>query len=58
MPNKDIDEGIDTEEEAKWIYYSDEALSYGLELVYLIEEELFGELVKDLRRVAMKREIC
>lgn len=41
-PNKEIDEEIDTEEEAKWIYYSDEALSYGLELVYLVEEELFG----------------
>ncbi len=38
------------EVDSKWIFYADEALSYGLELVYLIEEEIFSECAKELRR--------
>lgn len=45
---------MDTEEESRWVYYADEALSYGLELVYLVEEELFSELARDLRKLTIK----
>ncbi len=38
------------EQDSRWIFYADEALSYGLELVYLIEEEVFNELAKELRK--------
>jgi hypothetical protein len=38
------------EVDSKWIFYADEGLSYGLELVYLIEEEVFSECAKELRR--------
>ena len=54
VPNKDVDEELDIEEESRWVYYADEALSYGLELVYLVEEELFSELAKDLRKLMIK----
>ena len=30
--------------DSAWIYYADEALSYALELVYMIEEELYKEV--------------
>ncbi len=54
VANKDVEEELDTEEESRWVYYADEALSYGLELVYLVEEELFSELAKDLRKLMIK----
>lgn len=38
------------ENDSKWIFYADEALSYGLELVYLVEEEIFSEFTRELRR--------
>lgn len=38
------------EVDSKWIFYADEALSYGLELVYLIEEDIFNECAKELRK--------
>lgn len=42
------------DQDSKWIFYADEALSYGLELVYLIEEEIFNEMAKDLRKRMLK----
>ncbi len=36
------------ERDSKWIFYADEALSYSLELVYLIEEDIFSEVGRDL----------
>jgi hypothetical protein len=45
---EDEDEFLD--QDSKWIFYADEALSYGLELVYLIEEEIFNEIAKDIRK--------
>lgn len=44
------DEEDQLEMDSRWIFYADEALSYGLELVYLIEEEVFSELAKELRK--------
>lgn len=40
------DEEEQMEQDSRWIFYADEALSYGLELVYLIEEEIFSEVGK------------
>jgi hypothetical protein len=54
VANKDVEDELDTEEESRWVYYADEALSYGLELVYLVEEELFSELARDLRKLTIK----
>ncbi len=36
--------------DSRWVFYADEALSYGLELVYLVEEDLFNEVAKELRK--------
>lgn len=36
------------ETDSRWIFYADEALTYGLELVYLAEEELFGEVAREM----------
>ena len=36
--------------DSAWIYYADEALSYGLELSYIIEEEIFMECAKEVIR--------
>lgn len=41
-------ESEELERDSKWIFYADEALSYALELVYLIEEDIFAEIGKDL----------
>lgn len=38
----------DLERDSKWIFYADEALSYALELVYLVEEDVFAEMGRDL----------
>jgi hypothetical protein len=38
------------EQDSRWIFYADEALSYGLELVYLVEEDLFNEMGKELSK--------
>jgi hypothetical protein len=42
------------EQDSRWIFYADEALSYALELVYLIEEEIFSEMGKELRKRAFQ----
>lgn len=42
------------ETDSAWIFYADEALSYALELVYLVEEQIYTEMVKDLRKIIMK----
>ena len=34
------------EHDSAWVFYADEALSYGLELVYLVEEDLYSELAR------------
>ena len=40
--------------DSAWIFYADEALSYGLELVYLIEEEIYKEVERDFKKIIMK----
>jgi hypothetical protein len=40
--------------DSAWIFYADEALSYALELVYLIEEDLFIEMAKEIRKFMAK----
>jgi hypothetical protein len=40
LVEEDEEELLD--QDSKWIFYADEALSYGLELVYLIEEDIFN----------------
>lgn len=40
--------------DSAWVFYADEALSYGLELVYLVEEEIYSELAKELRKISLR----
>jgi hypothetical protein len=42
------------EVDSAWIFYADEALSYALEIVYLVEEDLFAELAILLRKFIIK----
>lgn len=42
------------EHDSAWVFYADEALSYALELVYLVEEDIYMEVGKELRKIIMK----
>ena len=42
------------EHDSAWVFYADEALSYGLELVYLVEEDLYTEMAKDIRKIILR----
>ncbi len=45
------------ENDSKWISYADEALSYALEFTYLIEEDLFTELTREIKALGLMEAI-
>lgn len=45
------------ENDSAWIFYADEALSYALELVYLVEEDIYTEMTKELRKIMVKNSL-
>ena len=46
------------ETDSAWIFYADEALSYALELVYLVEEDIYSEVAREMRRIAVKSSLA
>jgi hypothetical protein len=46
------------ETDSAWIFYADEALSYALELVYLVEEDVYSEVAKELRKIIVKNSLA
>ena len=40
--------------DSQWIYYADEALSFGLELGFLIQDEIFCEFTDEVNLITHK----